>query len=265
VSPPIIVTTPTGRLLRSWGTGNITEAHGLAIQNTKGGKTTIWVTDQTNKVVKRFSQIGTTLAVLGTPGVASTGLSPLQFDWVADIAFSDDGSIYISDGDLGMNSRILKLDSSLNLVWAIGNRGAGPSQFYSPHSIAYDQKYDRVWVADRGNNRTQIFNKYGTWLGEWTQAQGCFQYSAWGIRIDNTRNQAYVVSGGSDDYVGDFMGSLMIMDLAETLTSFGPCHTQQIIDIGTADFPHELGYDSSNGDVYVATVGSSKVFKYILV
>ena len=47
--------------------------------------------------------------VLGTPGKKGNGTSPLQFDQVADVAISDQGEMYIVDGDGGMNNRLLKL------------------------------------------------------------------------------------------------------------------------------------------------------------
>ena len=59
--------------------------------------------------VKSFSPAGTVEHVLGTAGKAGSGLAPLQFDQVADLAISSSGEIFIVDGDGGMNNRLIKL------------------------------------------------------------------------------------------------------------------------------------------------------------
>lgn len=139
-APPIIVLGPDGRMLRSFGTGLIETMHGMHMQqDDKAGKMFLWVTDShAGKVMKFEPTTGKLLVTLGSPG---TGISPIQFGSVADIAFDADGSLYISDGDGGVNARIMKLDSSFEVVWVVGNNGtvapaAGP--FESPHSLDYD-------------------------------------------------------------------------------------------------------------------------------
>ena len=44
----------------------------------------------------------------------------------------------------------------------------GPGQFRQPHSLAMDSK-GRLFVADRGNDRIQIFDQEGNFLEEWHQ------------------------------------------------------------------------------------------------
>lgn len=46
-----------------------------------------------------------------------------------------------------------------------GTKGSGPGQFSTPHGIAIDAK-DNVYVADRGNNRIQVFDSNGKYLRE---------------------------------------------------------------------------------------------------
>lgn len=60
----------------------------------------------------------------GTTGVSGTGLHPLQFDAVADVSFGTDKVIFVSDGDGGVNNRVLKLDSSLSLLYVFTARFA---------------------------------------------------------------------------------------------------------------------------------------------
>jgi DNA-binding beta-propeller fold protein YncE len=48
-----------------------------------------------------------------------------------------------------------------------GKPGSGPGEFNTLHSIAVDSK-QRVYVADRGNSRIQIFDENGKFLDQWT-------------------------------------------------------------------------------------------------
>lgn len=63
---------------------------------------------------------------------------------------------FISDGYI--NSRVAKVDKDGNSLKSWGDRGKGPGQFNTPHSIATDAN-DNVHVADRGNRRIQVFDK----------------------------------------------------------------------------------------------------------
>jgi DNA-binding beta-propeller fold protein YncE len=71
-----------------------------------------------------------------------------------DVAWDAQDNIYISDGYT--NSRFVKLSKDGTWVKAIGTHGNGPDQFSTPHGIASDGQL--VYVADRGNNRIQIYD-----------------------------------------------------------------------------------------------------------
>jgi sugar lactone lactonase YvrE len=49
-----------------------------------------------------------------------------------------------------------------------GQKGAGPGEFNIPHSLALDAA-GRLFVADRGNNRIQIFDQDGGFIAQWKQ------------------------------------------------------------------------------------------------
>ena len=105
--------------------------------------------------------------MLGTPGTAGSRLSPLQFDQPAEVFVHGSGEIYLVDGDGGANNRLIKLSKDLEVLWVHGERGPGLAQFYIPHSVTVDG-YQRVWVADRGNKRIQVFDAVtGDWLATW--------------------------------------------------------------------------------------------------
>ena len=97
------------------------------------------------------------------PPAARDGL----FDEVTDVAFDRAGNTYFSDGY--NNARVAKYDRDGNWVTSWGERGSDPGQFRVPHGIAIDDQ-DRVYVADRSNNRIQVFESDGTFVRQITLA-----------------------------------------------------------------------------------------------
>ncbi len=56
------------------------------------------------------------------------------------------------------------------LIQSWGEPGTGPGQFHLPHAIAVAPD-GRVLVADRENDRIQVFSPDGEYLEEWTAVQ----------------------------------------------------------------------------------------------
>ncbi|EDQ91478.1 uncharacterized protein MONBRDRAFT_2797, partial [Monosiga brevicollis MX1] len=106
--------------------------------------------------VRQFSLQGQVYATYGTPGLAGSSLNPLQFSSVADVDF-DGTSAFISDGDGGINNRVIALKDG-QLLWSSGWAGSGDDEFSSPHTVAYVDVLHAVLVGDRGNNRIQALN-----------------------------------------------------------------------------------------------------------
>jgi DNA-binding beta-propeller fold protein YncE len=57
-------------------------------------------------------------------------------------------------------------DGTFLMEW--GQTGYAPGEFRTLHAIALDSR-GRVFVADRSNNRIQIFDQEGNFLAQWTQ------------------------------------------------------------------------------------------------
>jgi hypothetical protein len=53
-------------------------------------------------------------------------------------------------------------------IAAWGKRGSGPGEFALPHALAIDS-VGRLFVADRANNRIEIFDQDGKFIAEWRQ------------------------------------------------------------------------------------------------
>jgi len=138
----------------------------------------IWAADKGSDMVIKFNPQGRVLMVFGRKQEASDeGTGPLRhlrpplppvdgmFRQVTDMAWDAAGNTYISDGYI--NSRIAKVDKDGNWLKSWGEPGDGPGQFNTPHSIAVDAQ-DRVYVADRGNRRIQVFDGEGKFLRQIT-------------------------------------------------------------------------------------------------
>ena len=113
----------------------------------------VWVVDETNHQVHAFSNDGDDLVMslgAGGPGGGETHLNRPQ-----DVAFLEDGSIFVADSD---NSRVVKYDAGGNFVTSWGEKGSGRGEFDAVHAVTTDS-IGRIYVADRNNDRIQVFNE----------------------------------------------------------------------------------------------------------
>jgi NHL repeat len=138
----------------------------------------IWAADKGSDMVIKFNPEGRVTMVFGRKQEASDeGTEPLRhpkpplppvdgmFRQVTDMAWDAAGNTYVSDGYI--NSRVAKIDKDGNWLKSWGEPGDGPGQFNTPHSIAVDAQ-NRVYVADRGNRRIQVFDGEGKFLRQIT-------------------------------------------------------------------------------------------------
>ena len=171
---PIIKFDSEGNAVQSFGGGLFIWPHGLDIDSDGN----VWVTDAVRQRnipegdarghhVIKFSPEGEVLMVLGTPGEPGTG--PDHFTSPADVVVADNGDIFVADGhEPESNNRIVKYSSDGEYLMSWGGTGYAPAQFRGVHAIAIDLE-GRVFVADRWNNRIQIFDQNGEHLASWTQ------------------------------------------------------------------------------------------------
>jgi DNA-binding beta-propeller fold protein YncE len=171
--PPVVVFGRDGTYLGAWGSGEVTDPHGLKIIGD-----TVYTTDRSDSVAKSFTLAGKPLLELGTRGVHSdTGKIT---NWLAERAAGPfnhptemiahpNGDIYVTDGY--RNARVHRFTGDGRLVASWGEPGSGEGQFHLPHSIAFDDD-GKLYVADRSNKRIQIFTPEGRFLGQWTGMGG---------------------------------------------------------------------------------------------
>jgi len=165
---PILEFDPSGKLLRSFGAAMFVFPHGICVD--KEGN--VWVTDGDGKDGKghqvfKFSPDGRVLMTLGKAGVAGDG--PETFNRPSDVIVGPNGDIFVADGHGGdSNARIVKFSKDGKFIKSWGKKGIAPGEFDTPHGLAFDSK-GRLFVADRNNNRIQIFDQEGSFIEQWTQ------------------------------------------------------------------------------------------------
>lgn len=162
----------SGNLLRSFGAGLLAWPHGMHVDR----EGNVWVTDALGfgeqppgwgHVVYKFSPTGELLLTLGRKGVAGSGWD--TFTKPSDVLVASNGDVFVADGhDAGGNNRIVKFSSAGTFLMAWGSTGNGNGEFSDPHGLAMDSQ-GRLFVADRANNRIQIFDQQGNHLASWTQ------------------------------------------------------------------------------------------------
>jgi DNA-binding beta-propeller fold protein YncE len=199
----------------------------------------LWVTDIENHQVFKLTPEGKVIQSFGEKGQPGTGNT--RFDQPTDVAVSSYGNIYIADG-YG-NSRIICYDSDGNYLFEWGKPGNGPGEFKYPHSIIIHS--GKVYVADRGNNRLQIFSMKGEYIAEWNQFGKVF----W---LYSNKDSIFITRTTPETH------SVILTDIeGKILDEFGSKGEKY----GQFNVPHSLVGD---GDcLYVSEVINKRVQKFI--
>jgi sugar lactone lactonase YvrE len=182
---PVHKLDPEGRIVKSFGAGMFVFPHKIA-QDREGN---VWVVDMraqnerekakhpasaAGHTVVKFSPEGRMLMMIGNPGVA--GNPPSALTEPCSVAFASNGDIYIAEGHSGQQpkatpatvARISVFSREGKYLRSFGKLGSGPGEFRTPHDIFIDDK-DRLFVADRGNQRIQVLDLEGKMLAQWKQ------------------------------------------------------------------------------------------------
>ena len=170
----------TGEVLANFGAGLFVTPHGIHVDSDGN----VWVTDFAGNAdgtkghqVFKFSPTGEVLLTLGTAGQPGSG--PNQLNQPNDVITAPDGSIFVSDGhggqgmttgqamaagrEAGATGRILKYSADGTFIKEWGQIGTMHGEFRTPHALAFDSQ-GRLFVADRGNHRIEIFDQDGNYL-----------------------------------------------------------------------------------------------------
>ncbi|MBI1872945.1 MAG: hypothetical protein HYS05_03530 [Acidobacteria bacterium] len=266
--PPILKFDESGKLARSFGAGMFLFPHGIHVD--RDGN--VWITDaqgpdgkdprrdgKGHQVVK-FSPDGKVLMALGKAGAAGNG--PDTFNEPNDVVTAPNGDIFVGDGHSGQNrnakpetnARIVKFTKDGKYIKEWGKLGSGPGEFRTPHSLAFDSK-GRLFVADRGNLRLQIFDQEGTFLEEWKQFSRLS-----GIFIDKNDMLYGVDSESSDANHPGWKRGLRIGSVRDgKVMYFVPDPEKNPTGTSAAE---GVAADAA-GNIYGAEVGPRAVKKYV--
>lgn len=262
----VIVYEPDGTFIRSWGHDVFTAAHGLTI----GPDDRVYCVDMGDHTVRAFTTQGELIMTIGIPGQASDSGFDIKAPWTVhscecvlhgagpfnrctNLAVAPNGDLYVSDG-YG-NSRVHHFTRDGVLIRSWGEPGSGPGEFQLPHGITVAPD-GRVLVADRENDRIQIFDPEGKYLTEWTNIRRPSD-----LKIDRD-GLVYVAELWRPQGKPTFKNGIAEEDQAGRVTILDPDgavlgHWGGVSDgrdqPGNFIAPHALAIDS-RGDVYIAEV-----------
>ncbi len=154
---PVVVMHRDGTFLNAWGQGVFTNPHGAHI----GPDDSLYLTDNGDHTVRKFTPEGKLLLQIGVPGQPSPPFSNTPFCRCTHTALSPTGDIYVSDGYGNACVHKFSPDGKLLKTW--GKPGTRAGEFNLPHNICCDEA-GLVYVADRENARVQVFDGDGNYL-----------------------------------------------------------------------------------------------------
>jgi DNA-binding beta-propeller fold protein YncE len=177
--PPILHIDASGKVDRRFGNGMFVQAHGFC-QDRDGN---FWAGDSgpfaDSAATKgrgfqlfKFSPDGKVLLSLGKAGVSKADKAT-TFIGPTACAIAPNGEIIVADGHWPRptdaqqdGDRLVRIKTDGSFVAEYGKMGAAPGEFMGPHALAFDSQ-GRLFVADRSNNRVQIFDRNMQFVDEW--------------------------------------------------------------------------------------------------
>ena len=279
-APPVMEFDAAGNYLQGWG-GEGEGYEWPADEHTihVDFKGNVWIssaggprlpTRKENQILK-FTQAGKFLMQIGHRGMSKGSLDTDNFNNAADIyVYPKTNEVFVADGYVNRRVIVLDADSGrFKRMWgAYGNKpddsapnrlsdeGPGPQQFNLVHGIRVSND-GLVYVADRRNNRMQVFT-----------TDGAFQREIFVERKTKLLGTSFSVAFSPDAaqtwlYLADAGNGRVHIYERKTLNEaggFGRIGRYA----GEFIFLHNLAIDS-HGNVYTAEVGTGRrVQKFLL-
>lgn len=235
-----------GNFIKSWGPQFRSGAHGMFLTREANGIEYLFLTDYERREVCKTSLDGEVLLAIGIPPRPDIYDKPEKYK-PTDVCVAPDGSFYIFDG-YGQ-PWVHRYTRSGSYIDSFGGDGDGPGKLRCPHGGWVDtrKKDPELYVADRGNNRIQVFTLDGKHkrfiTSEMKQPCCFFQFK-------------------DEMYVPDLQARLTILDIHDQPIAIlgdhpsapaipGWPNIQDKLQDGRFNSPHAACVDS-RGNIYVA-------------
>ena len=272
-APPVLEFDQSGTLVNSWGgpgTGYDwpQSEHGVFVDH----KDIVWLAGNAAKdhQLLTFTRQGKFLRQFGKAGMSKGSADTSNMRGPANLVVDQTSNeVYVADG-YG-NRRVIVLDAdtfAFKRMWgAYGNRpedaDLGPynpdappaQQFRLPHNISVSRD-GLVYVADRPNNRIQVFRKDGTFVKEaFISRRTLLAGAASGFALSADPEQRFLyMIDGANHHVW-----ILNRDTLQAVARFG----QQGIFGGSLNVPHAIAVDSK-GNIYVGENFDARRFQRFL-
>ena len=242
---PLVEFDPNGQFIRAFGENLFVRTHGFRIDRDRN----LWVTDVGAHIVVKLDRQGQVLMTIGTKGEAGEWNEAAQsrrLNEPNDVVIAPNGDVFIAQGHTPGEKgdpRVLRFDKTGKFIQSWGGKGKEPGRFDVAHGIAIDAK-DLLWVADRENQRIQIFSTDGKFVRE-------LKYAGLPCGLDIGREAIYMVNG--------FAGQILKMDLNGSVVAAVGKPGKGVGEFGEAHFIAV----SPKGELWVADTVNRSVQKFV--
>ena len=204
----------------------------------------VWLVDRETNTIWKFSQEGRTLLTIGS-FAARQGDNDARYAFrrPADAAHDSHGNVYIADG-YG-NTRVVKYGPKGDYITHWGTKGTADGQFNLVHGVVAGPE-DRIYVADRGNKRMQVFDADGKHLDTWRGIG-----TPWALTYEPREGVIWMCDGD--------LGRVLKLSLeGKVLGGFGSDGKAP----GQFHQAHGIAVDSE-GSIYVAETRNFRIQKFV--
>jgi DNA-binding beta-propeller fold protein YncE len=191
----VIVFSPEGKFLKSWGKELAGGLHGMALVR-EGDKEFLYLTHTERHEVLKATLDGEILWTIPWPEKSGVYASAAEFK-PTSVAVTASGEIYVADG-YG-KSWIHEFDAKREYVRSWGGPGSEVGKLATPHGLWLDTRGEKpvLLVADRENHRLQSFDLDGKPLG---------------VVASDLRRPCHLHQRGSELVVADLGGRITLLD-----------------------------------------------------
>ncbi len=236
-----------GKFITSWGKEFEGGAHGMFLSR-EGNEEFLYFADTRRRLIVKTTLDGRELFTLGHPPRTDIYDKPEKFT-PTDVCVAPNGDFYVMDG-YGQ-PYVHRYDRNAEYLGTFGGPGNAPGQLKCPHGgwvvLRNGAEAAELYIADRGNNRIQVFTLDGRHKRFIT---------------DEMRQPCCFFEHKGDLYIPDLLSRITILDQNDKLVAhLGQAdemnktpnwpNIQYKIQPGKFSAPHAVCVDSHD-DIYVA-------------